>query len=231
VDVCSNNTKEGLINLKTAVEHNYFDDLMSDSAWIRFKTKTKMFFGGYEMKEIRGNHQMKKYESQEILSSSSDEIESNVNASKTLAPDFERFPNREEACIPKDTIIEGSISTKANLLIDGFVRGNVVSENNITITGKVEGNIQAKSIHVNKGTIDGHLNCIGGVQVSEMSIINGNIDSQSLEFNGEIKGDMKISKTVTLKSGAFVDGNIITKSINMQEGAVLRGNVEMPIEN
>jgi len=224
----------------TAVETNYLNDLESDSGWVRMKTKVKMFFSGYEIDELKNDSNLKIFEQQPIQQSfTATRKEASVpmiNQTHTpsqapmIMQEFDHFPNREEACIPKDTIMEGSISTKSNLLICGFVRGDIVSENNITITGRVEGNLQAKSIHVNKGTIDGHINCIGDVNVSELSIVTGNIDSQSLECNGEIKGDIKTSKSVSLKSGALVHGSVLTKSISMQDGSILRGNVEMPME-
>jgi len=206
----------------------YFNALNSGNGWVRFKTQVQMFFSGYELREIKNKRIEPEEPEKEEPVTSYVLLKKQEEETASGTSSFEHFPNREEACIPKNTIIEGSISTKSSLVISGFVRGEVVSENNVTISGKVEGNIQAKSLHITKGTVYGNLNCVGDIQVGELSIVKGNIESQTLDCAGEIRGDIKTIKSVVLKSGAFVDGNISTKSINTQEGSVLCGNVEMP---
>jgi len=159
-------------------------------------------------------------------------VKSDVNSGQAhgAQPDSERFPTREEICIPKDTIFEGNISTKSNLLIYGFVNGNVVSENDITVVGTVKGNIHAKSIQLNKGTVEGDVNSTDDIYINELSTVNGNVESQTLECNGEVHGDIRASKSVLLKSKAFIEGNISAKSINMQDGSRVCGSVEMPAD-
>jgi len=218
--------------MKSAMDISYFDSAVAVNDSQRgFGKKLKMFFSGYEMDEIN-NPVIKKIEPQRSENSPLRHVMTDSVVEPTYGgqPDFSHFPNREEACIPKDTIIEGSISTKSNLLICGFVRGDVVSENNITVTGKVEGNIQAKSVHVNKGAVDGNINCTDDVRVGELSTVKGNIESQTFECDGEVRGDINTTKSVLLKAKAFVDGNISTRSINMQDGSLLRGSIEMPTD-
>ena len=219
--------------MKNNIDVAYFDGaLAARDSQVGFGTKLKMFFSGYEMDEIN-NAGMNKIEPPKAETAPvRTAVAETVKPEPTYSgqPDFSHFPNREEACIPKDTIIEGSISTKSNLLICGFVRGDVVSENNITVTGKIEGNIQAKSVYVNKGAVDGNINCTDDVCVGELSTVKGNIESQALECDGEVRGDISTTKSVTLKSKAFVDGNISTRSINMQDGSLLRGSIEMPTD-
>jgi cytoskeletal protein CcmA (bactofilin family) len=136
----------------------------------------------------------------------------------------------EKAYIPKDTVIEGNIVTSSDMQILGIVNGNVTSEGQISLSGKIVGNVEAGSLTVNSGTISGDIACTAGVTLTNQAIINGKIDAQSVDCNGEIRGDVKTSKTVILRPSALVCGDIITKTINMQDGAILQGNVKMPAD-
>ena len=48
-----------------------------------------------------------------------------------------------------------------------------------------------------------------------------------MDSDGRIKGSVKVSSGICLKSNAVVFGNITSKSLNVQDGAVLRGNVQI----
>lgn len=136
----------------------------------------------------------------------------------------------EKAYIPKDTVIEGNIVTSSDMQILGIVNGNVTSEGQIALSGKIVGDVEAGSLTINSGTISGDIVCTAGVTLTNQAIINGKIDAQSVDCNGEIRGDVKTSKTVILRPSALVCGDIITKTINMQDGAILQGNVKMPAD-
>lgn len=136
----------------------------------------------------------------------------------------------EEAYIPKDTVIEGNIVTNSDIHIAGIVNGDVTTEGQITLSGKIVGDISANTLTLNTGSISGDIVCRAGVTLANEAIVNGNIDAQSLDCNGEVHGDVKTAKTVVLRSNSLICGNVITKTINMQDGAVLQGHVEMPAD-
>lgn len=134
------------------------------------------------------------------------------------------------AYIPKDSVIEGNLSTKSDIEIYGTIKGTVVSEGHIKVTGKIEGDVFANGLTLTRGMIKGNIECKGNVTLNGQSVIVGNILSGSVESDGEIQGDIKASKSVLLKTNAVTCGNIVTKMINMHDGSVLRGLVEMPAD-
>lgn len=136
----------------------------------------------------------------------------------------------ERAYIPKDTVIEGNIVTNSDLHIAGIVNGNVTTEGQLSLSGRIVGDISANTLSLNSGSVNGDVLCAADVQLTNQAVINGNVDAQSLDCNGEIHGDVKTSKTVVLRQNALVCGNIVTKTVNMQDGAILQGHVEMPTD-
>lgn len=136
----------------------------------------------------------------------------------------------ERAYIPKDTVVEGNIVTSSDMQILGIINGNVTSEGQVMLSGKIFGDVQANALSVDSGTVSGNVTCKAGVTLSSQAIIKGGIDAQSVDCNGEIRGDVKTSKTVILRPNSLVCGDIITKTINMKDGAILQGNVKMPAD-
>ena len=229
--------EKGLIAaMKTNYDINYFDDLNSENSWVRFKTKLKMFFYGYDFNELASQPNLKSSDSvtkSETISEQPSRIQTNLSFEKkesNSAPAQDNEPHKY-AYIPKDTIIEGSVVTKSNIVICGLIKGDVVCENHIEVSGKIEGNIITGSINISKGVITGNIACKGVVEISDKSIVLGDVEGESIDCNGEIKGNIKTTKSVVLKSGAIIFGNIITRIINMQNGAILKGQVEMPNDN
>ncbi|WP_342759563.1 polymer-forming cytoskeletal protein [Kineothrix sedimenti] len=83
--------------------------------------------------------------------------------------------------IGADMVMEGNITAKETIRIEGTVKGDVSSEGILIVSssGKVIGNVKGSSIMVS-GTIQGDMDSNGRIEVSATGRINGNIKTKSL---------------------------------------------------
>ena len=83
--------------------------------------------------------------------------------------------------IGEDMVMEGKITAKEAVRIEGTMNGDVISEGTlvISITGKVTGNVKGSNIMV-AGTIEGDLTSGGRTEVAASGKIYGNISTKSL---------------------------------------------------
>jgi len=148
-----------------------------------------------------------------------------------------RFPSKtetvsrvvpcREAVITEDMVIKGSISSAANILIEGTILGDVASEGDIVVRGKVEGNIKVHAATIKGGSILGDVECTGTILIGEESTVTGNIKGGHIDVNGKVSGNLLSGEKVTLNPRAVIEGDISALGLSMFEGAELKGNVNV----
>lgn len=77
------------------------------------------------------------------------------------------------------------------------------------------------------GTLDGDLLCKGKLVVGQQGKIKGNINCNTAEIVGNIDGKIEVSDLLSLKSTSKVLGNIKTKVLSIEPGAIFTGSCEM----
>lgn len=133
--------------------------------------------------------------------------------------------SQETSIIHKNTTLHGDIETDDNVMIYGTLAGDIICRQDITITGNVTGNIDCLNATLNGASIEGNIRCENRITISENTIIHGNLDAQSMECSGHIKGDTKIADTILFTEHAAIIGNITTKEISIDQGAIIQGNI------
>ena len=63
----------------------------------------------------------------------------------------------------------------------------------------------------------------GAVKVGASTVILGNITASSAAIAGAVKGDIDVNGPVVLDASAIVMGNIKSKSVQINNGAVIEG--------
>ncbi len=133
----------------------------------------------------------------------------------------------KETYINSATVINGSISVKTDIVIEGRITGDVMAENNVNISGKIDGNIEGNVVCVNGGYVIGNVNAKSNLTTDSSAVIIGDIIAENFNSDGKVKGNLKISNAVSLSSNAVIFGNVTSKSINIQDGAVIKGNLQI----
>jgi cytoskeletal protein CcmA (bactofilin family) len=79
--------------------------------------------------------------------------------------------------------------------------------------------------------IDGHLSgnivIAGKFVLGATGVVEGNITSVNADISGEVKGTVKISEMLSLKSTARINGDIETSKLMIEPGAVFTGSCNM----
>ncbi|GIV40378.1 MAG: hypothetical protein KatS3mg033_2178 [Thermonema sp.] len=89
--------------------------------------------------------------------------------------------------------------------------GNVEASGNIRIDGRVTGDVISKA----------------KIVTGTKSIVQGNVVAENMEVEGEIIGKVVVADTLVLKSTAQITGDIYTRKLIIEAGAVFTGTCSM----
>ena len=95
--------------------------------------------------------------------------------------------------------LDGNLSSKGNIRIDGIIKGDVQAEGNITI--------------------------------GEHGEITGEIKAQVIIIGGKIIGTVAATDKIVLESSSNLKGDLVTKILVVEEGAVFDGKSAMNIKD
>ncbi len=103
-------------------------------------------------------------------------------------------------------------SNEMNFIGKGtYVEGQIVAESNLRIDGKVKGKVITKNL----------------LTIGPHGEIDGEIQAKDAVVGGKIKGIVKIANKIELESKAQLIGDLKTKVLVIDEGAVFHGNSVM----
>ncbi len=91
-----------------------------------------------------------------------------------------------------------------------------------TLIGELQG---SAAIRI-EGKIKGNVNVEGGVVLGEKGNIEGNINTKSAIIFGTVNGNVKATQLEIKKTG-FVNGDIITDTLEIELGAQYNGKLNM----
>ena len=129
----------------------------------------------------------------------------------------------EVSVFTESMIINGNIATEGGLDVRGSIVGNVEALGKLNITGAIQGNSQAAEIYADGAKITGELRSQGTIKVGQSTVIIGNIYATSAVIAGAVKGDIDVKGPVILDASAIVMGDIKSKSVQINNGAVIEG--------
>ena len=107
---------------------------------------------------------------------------------------------------------DSNAAGKINSIMEGTsIEGELRSDSNVRIDGKIKGSIVAK----------------GRVIVGQTGVIEGDVICQSSEIEGTLLGKIECQDLLSLKATAKVQGDINSKKLAIEPGAVFTGNCSM----
>jgi len=116
---------------------------------------------------------------------------------------------------PKDkgTASETAVrTTNVNMIGEGtIVRGTIEADGDLRVAGIVNGNIR----------------CKGKVILAQTGKITGDLTAEEADIAGHIKGQLALQRKLSLRSGSEVEGDIFTKALSIEDGAIYEGRCVM----
>lgn len=91
------------------------------------------------------------------------------------------------------------------------INGDLEASGNVRIDGRIRGDIISKA----------------KIVTGQKSIVQGNVVAENVEVEGEISGKVVVSDTLVLKSTAQINGDIYTRKLIIEAGAVFTGTCSM----
>jgi cytoskeletal protein CcmA (bactofilin family) len=93
---------------------------------------------------------------------------------------------------------------------------------------KIRGEISGSAdLHI-EGEAQGQIRLSGGrVSVGPSGNVQADIDAREISIEGSLQGNLKASESVRLGPSSKVQGSVIAPRIGIEDGARLRGKVEM----
>lgn len=119
--------------------------------------------------------------------------------------------------------VTGDIKAEGNLDIRGSVTGNIDVLGKLDVTGSIQGNSKAEEVFADGAQINGEIHASGTVKIGQSTVVKGNITATSAVLAGAVKGDIDVQGPVILDATAIIMGNIKSKSIQINNGAVIEG--------
>lgn len=109
----------------------------------------------------------------------------------------------------------------------GDLGGGVI--NLIGVNTNIKGTIDTKSDIRMDGNLEGDLMTAAKLVLGQNGKITGNIQCEFADLSGTVEGNIKTNDTITLKSTAIVKGDIYTKHLIIEKGAVFNGKSIMTL--
>lgn len=186
-----------------------------------------------DMEEIPVTAEINNREADEEMEQLLNEVEQNVQEPVYMdaEPAVETKEDSEtSAAVSTDTAvitagmnITGDATSTGNMDLIGSITGNIEILGKLNVTGSITGNSSAAEIYAESAQINGEIKSKGSVKIGQSSVVIGNIFATSAVIAGAVKGDIDVHGPVILDTSAIVMGNIKSKSVQINNGAVIEG--------
>lgn len=137
--------------------------------------------------------------------------------------DIDNILSDDTTYITKGTTIKGNISTDGGIDLIGTVEGDVECKGKLIIGGCVKGTVKSGEIYANAAKIEGETISDGSVKIGVGTVVIGNITATSAVIAGAVNGDIDVKGPVIVDSTAVIMGNIKSRSVQINNGAVIEG--------
>ena len=137
--------------------------------------------------------------------------------------------NLNRMIVPDGVLIEGAMTSSSETQIAGRVNGDVTVESILGLepTAVINGKVHAVSCTV-QGKVDGNLETKHDLVIGESGVVRANaMSGKDMTIAGRIKGNVKCGGLLRLMKTARLDGNVRTRSIVINEGAIFNGTCSM----
>lgn len=104
-----------------------------------------------------------------------------------------------------------SISQQNTIAKGTTITGDIISEGDFRIEGNVQGNIKTP----------------GKVVVGRTGMINGTLKSANADIEGKFSGKLILTDTLSLKSSAYVEGEVEVGKLAVEPGATFNATCAM----
>jgi len=92
---------------------------------------------------------------------------------------------------------------------------------------KIKGDIESSGDFRIEGSLTGTIKVKGKIVIGESGHVDGQVFCQSADISGRAKVKMEVSELTSLRANCNFTGEIVTKKISIEPGAIFSGTCQM----
>lgn len=104
---------------------------------------------------------------------------------------------------------------------------NSREQNKIAAGTRIKGDIEAKGALRIDGSIEGNVRTPGKVVIGKEGNVKGSLECENADIEGKFTGNLTVSGTLSLRSTAVIDGEVIASKLAVEPGANFNASCSM----
>ena len=105
--------------------------------------------------------------------------------------------------------------------------GSNAEQNRIAAGTTITGDISGKGGFRIEGTLEGNLNTPGKVVISKGGVVNGTLECENADIEGNFTGKLMVNGILSLRNPAEVEGEVKAGKLSIEPGATFNATCEM----
>ena len=97
----------------------------------------------------------------------------------------------------------------------------------VTVKGEILGNEQLTI----EGTVEGRITIETTVLVRDSGVVKADVDAANVNVAGGVIGNISVTEKIEIVSGGYVVGDIRAPRLIINDGASVKGNIDMEIKS
>lgn len=199
-----------------------YEDKMKNDEPVNKETGTPSDSQSEEWKEDE-----KRMETEDVKDKVEEMVASSGYGQDRVSQPYTEDAKREITKIQSKTTLRGNIETSDDVVIYGTLIGDILCEGDIFIYGTVQGNISCHNATFKEAKVEGDIECSSSLELSEKSILHGNVKVINMENGGQIKGDVIVEETAHFLNASAIIGNITALEIQVDRGCIIQGSISI----
>lgn len=99
--------------------------------------------------------------------------------------------------------------------------------NIIALGTSITGDIESMGDFRIEGSITGTVKAKGKIVIGESGTVDGQLFCTNADISGNVKGKLEVLESMVLRASSKFSGDVKTKKIAIESGAIFSGNCEM----
>ncbi len=94
---------------------------------------------------------------------------------------------------------------------------------------KVDGTFSGEGDLIIEGILVGKLTTKRNLKVGSSAVVEANIKANNAFISGKVKGNIMVKGKLEVTGSGVIDGDIKAQIVSIESGAMIKGNIDMPI--
>ncbi len=133
---------------------------------------------------------------------------------------------RESTTITRNTHIRGDIISDSDIILAGELEGTLITAASVQVSGAVTGDIECESCELAGAHINGNIKSGSQIIMMADSVVIGDLTGGLVRVSGDLRGNVTATEELVVHGNAKIVGDIVTRSISVDRGAVIQGNLQ-----